>query len=443
MIFQASQRGGSKQLGQHLLRTDDNEHVEIHEVRGFVSDDLPGAMDEAYAVSRGTRCKQFLFSVSLNPPQNASVDIDTFEDAAKRIEDKLGLSGQPRVIVFHEKEGRRHAHAVWSRIDAENMRAVNLSHYKLKLRDISRELYLENGWDMPKGLRDPKDRDTRNHDFVEYQQAKRTDRSAKDLKAVVQQCWERSDSRAAFAGALKENGLILVKGDRRGHVAVTREGEALSIARYAGVKTKEVRAKLGEPDGLPSIEDAKDQHAKAADTARNQERQRAKNQHRREMAALNARREDMTRKHRAERRKLDAGQKDRRERETRARSDRLNKGLKGLWQRMTGQHARIRKENEQQAFEALKRDTRQRQNLIDAQRTERQKLQREITASRSRYAERLRHIPATKNRNAIGAGRQRSTSRLQDTFRQVTLNERLNRNRTVQKTTRKPPGPER
>ena len=65
MILKASQRGGGKQLALHLLRTDENEHVETHEVRGFISQDLTGALKEAHAVSLGTRCKQFLFSVSL------------------------------------------------------------------------------------------------------------------------------------------------------------------------------------------------------------------------------------------------------------------------------------------------------------------------------------------------------------------------------------------
>jgi hypothetical protein len=90
--------------------------------------------------------KQYLFSLSLNPPPNERVSVDTFEAAIERTEQKLGLYGQPRTIVFHEKEGCHHAHVVWSRIDVENMKAINLPHYKLKLRDMSRELYLENGW---------------------------------------------------------------------------------------------------------------------------------------------------------------------------------------------------------------------------------------------------------------------------------------------------------
>lgn len=46
----------------------DNDHVEVHELRGFVSDNLVGAFKEAYAVGTGTKCQQFLFLLSLSPP---------------------------------------------------------------------------------------------------------------------------------------------------------------------------------------------------------------------------------------------------------------------------------------------------------------------------------------------------------------------------------------
>ncbi|HMU52864.1 MAG TPA: relaxase, partial [Geminicoccaceae bacterium] len=135
MILKASQRGGGMALARHLLNDIDNDHVEVHELRGFVARDLPGALKEAHAISLGTKCRQFLFSLSLNPPPKANVSVKAFEAAITDIEKRLGLKGQPRAIVFHEKEGRRHAHCVWSRIDATRMRAINLSHFELKLMD--------------------------------------------------------------------------------------------------------------------------------------------------------------------------------------------------------------------------------------------------------------------------------------------------------------------
>ena len=158
MILKASQRGGGMQLAAHLLKAE-NEQVEVHEVRGFVADDIKGAMKEAQAVAMGTHCKQHLFSVSLNPPASESVGIGAFEAALDRIEQANGLAGQPRVVIFHEKDGRRHCHAVWSRIDADTMTARPLPFFKTKLREVSKGLYLEHGWQMPRGLMDSKECD--------------------------------------------------------------------------------------------------------------------------------------------------------------------------------------------------------------------------------------------------------------------------------------------
>ena len=91
--------------------------------------------------------------LSLSPPIGAKVSEEEFERAADQAEQALGLDGQPRAIVFHEKEGRRHAHVVWSRIDPATMTAINLPHFKRKLTALSRELYLENNWTLPDGLR--------------------------------------------------------------------------------------------------------------------------------------------------------------------------------------------------------------------------------------------------------------------------------------------------
>jgi hypothetical protein len=398
MILKASQRGGAKQLAQHLMRTDENEHVEVHDVRGFVSEDLPGALNEAYAVSRGTRCRQFLFSVSLNPPQTERVDIAAFEDALVRIETRTGLSGQPRVVVFHEKEGRRHAHAVWSRIDAETMTARNLPHFKLKLRDISRDLYLEHGWTMPRGLMNSRERDPRNYTLAEWQQARRKGHDARELKATVQECWAVSDSRAAFTQALKERGLTLARGDRRGHVAVTHDGDVLSVARFTGKTAREVRARLGKPDDLPGVEEAKRQIAAGMLPALERYLSSLRTRQEREAAPLEAQRLALSHRHREERERLDRAQAERWTRETRARSDRLNAGLRGILDRVTGRHARTMRENLAEAHAALQRDRAQRQTLIEAQLGDHQALQARLRDVRSRHGREMRALYGDRER---------------------------------------------
>ena len=100
MILVGNQRGGAKDLALHLMK-DENERVVVHEIRGFVSDDLASAFQESYAMSRATKCKQHLYSLSLNPPKDAEISSADFESAVDRAERALGLQGQPRAIVFH------------------------------------------------------------------------------------------------------------------------------------------------------------------------------------------------------------------------------------------------------------------------------------------------------------------------------------------------------
>ena len=117
MILKGSQRSGAKALADHLMNDRDNDHVSCLELNGFISEDLNGALLETHAISKATQCKQYMFSLSLNPPQDHIATEQDFLEAADRAEKLLGLDGQPRAIVVHEKEGRRHAHVVWSRIN--------------------------------------------------------------------------------------------------------------------------------------------------------------------------------------------------------------------------------------------------------------------------------------------------------------------------------------
>lgn len=112
MILKGNQRANGRELALHLLNVEDNEHAVVHELSGFLADDLIDAFKETEAISLGTQCKQYLFSLSLNPPKSAKVPVENFERVIGEIERRMGSSGQPRAIVFHEKKGRRHAHCV-------------------------------------------------------------------------------------------------------------------------------------------------------------------------------------------------------------------------------------------------------------------------------------------------------------------------------------------
>ena len=359
MILNGNQRGGAKDLALHLLKQE-NEHVEVYQLRGFASGNLIGALQESCAVSRATKCRQHMFSLSLNPPKNANVSHQDFENAVDRVEDRLGLTGQPRAIVIHDKRGkdgnlRRHAHAVWCRIDTAQMKAVQLSFTHNKLREVSRELFISHDWRMPDGLMRKQDRNPCNYTLAEWQQAKRAKKDPQALKEMFQDCWNVSDGKAALRAALLERGYILAQG-RRGHVAVDHQGETYPVSKWTGRKARAVRERLGSAEDLPGIEQAQAQAAKIITD-------RLKELRFQEAGALRSgrRAEAEKRKRLLARQAREAGrlreeQAKRQTREQAERAARLRKGLLGILDRITGRRRRTIEENRKEAASLQTRD---------------------------------------------------------------------------------------
>ncbi len=377
MILHGNARGGAGDLARHLMRDDENDHVYVHEVSGFMSEDVLGALQEAETLSRGTRCEKYLFSLSLSPPKGANLSTEDFERAVDKAEAALGLTGQPRVIIFHEKGDNRdrHAHAVWSRVDVAEMKAIPMPFNRLRMREVSRELFIEHGLEVPRGLIDRNERNPLNYTLEEYQHAKRVGRNAHDIKAAIQNAWAQSDSAEALSAALRENGFRLAQGDRRGFVAVDTHGEPFALAKWAGVKTKAVRERLGPETVLPSLDQTR--AAIARDMTRKMDEYQA------ELAAREAERKEeaarqrrqLVERQRAERAQALERMQERQQQEALERQARLRKGLGGIWDFLRGETGRIKARNEQEAKDAEQRDKAEKDRLIHAQIAQRQQVQ--------------------------------------------------------------------
>ncbi|MGI8568246.1 MAG: relaxase/mobilization nuclease domain-containing protein [Methylocella sp.] len=261
MILKGNQRAGGADLATHLMNEFDNEHIEVAQIRGTVAEVLHGAFGEYEAVAAGTRCKEPLYSLSINP--SAPISRDQYHAAIDRIEQRLGLSGQARAVVFHVKHGREHCHVVWSRIDTAKMLAVQISHVRMKLRSLSRELAHEFGLPLPEGLAHDRGADrARKKDMTlgEKAQAEETGVAPRQRRTEITDAFCRSDSADAFRAALKEKGYVLARGDKRGFVVVDRFGKVHSLARQIdGVRTRELNAKLASlpPEQVLGVEEAK------------------------------------------------------------------------------------------------------------------------------------------------------------------------------------------
>src|SRR5580693_8658569 len=156
------------------MRTDTNERAEVREITGVAAQDLRGALLEMEAVASGTRTTKPFYHASINTRADERLSDEQRAQAIDRLEEKLGLSGQPRIVVVHEKEGREHCHIVWSRIDLDRMAAISDSHNYRKHEIVARELEREFGHERVQGAhveRDGKERPKRTPSQWEMEQA--------------------------------------------------------------------------------------------------------------------------------------------------------------------------------------------------------------------------------------------------------------------------------
>lgn len=363
MILEGNQRGGARNLALHLLK-EENDQVEVHELRGFISDNLVSALDEARAVSRGTKATKFLFSLSLNPPPQEQVPSKTFLEAIDRTEEKLGLEGQPRAIVFHVKEGRRHCHAVWSRIDGKAMKAIPLPHTKMKLMDLSRDLYFENGWKMPKGFIRKQDRSPDNFTLAQWQQSKRTGQDPRAIKATLRDSWASTKTQGEFVKALKDQGYALARGDRRAFVIVDKACETYSLPRWLGLKTKDVKSRLTDDSSIKPVADVK---AKIAQDMKNRLAEAGTKQEKQiegRLSHIAEKKAALKMQQRVEWANLVERHEARQRTEAQTRQNRFRKGLGGFFDFVTGKKQAIRKQNEAEHAQCQVRDRTEKDKLI-------------------------------------------------------------------------------
>lgn len=252
MVIKGTSCAGARRLAVHLTRTDTNERAEVRELSGVAAEDLRGALLEMEAVASGSRTTKPFYHASINTRAGERLTDEQRAEAINRLAEKLGLSGQPRVVVVHEKEGREHCHIVWSRIDLDQMRTISDSHNYRKHEEVARDLERKFGHVRVQGAhaeRDGKERPNRTPSHEEMLQADRGAASPDEAKAIVTELWRRTDSGQSFRAALEERGWILARGDRRDFVVVDPHGGTHSLARRVeDAKAKDIRARMVDVD---------------------------------------------------------------------------------------------------------------------------------------------------------------------------------------------------
>lgn len=274
MIIKGGSRAGPQQLAAHLQRTDTNEHVSVLELHSGL-DDLAATFRDWQTLSEATRGRKGLYHVNIDPDARYDMTPQQWERAVEVLEHELGLEGQPRAVVLHEKKGRQHIHIVWARTDLETMTMRSDGNNYLAHERASLKLEREFGHDHVPGKHAKRDR-TQQPEFPradvnhgEHQRAERTGQSIADRRAQLATLREASDGGMAFKAAVEDAGYILAQGDKRDFVLIGPEGSVYSLSRELKMKAAEIRAFMTDVDreALPTASEAAQQRRAEADAA--------------------------------------------------------------------------------------------------------------------------------------------------------------------------------
>jgi hypothetical protein len=260
-------KGGSNSSGswwaRHLQKKE-NARVKMCEMRGFTATTIDDAFRELEAIAKGTNVKNHFYQANINPEPGEHLTPAQWKQAVDTLEERLGLTGQPRFVVEHEKAGRTHRHVIWSRIDAATGLAISDSLNYQKHERTSREMEIKFDLARGKSVLEPnrdEQRPERAPKSWETQRANEGGLNPRALKEELTDLWRASDSGRAFVAAIEERGYLMTRGDSRVFVIVDHFGQEHSLARrLQGVARAGVRAHMADVkrDNLPTVEEGRD-----------------------------------------------------------------------------------------------------------------------------------------------------------------------------------------
>lgn len=367
----------------------ENDHVELGNARGFIGQSPYSAFQEIEAISKGTQAKQPFFHVIFNPPNSKLVSNDQFYDAIDRLEIKLGLVGQPRYPIFHDKDGQRHCHCVWSRINVEKMKAINMAFFKDKCFSLSRDLFKAYGWEneMPAGFIDREKKDPFDVFIGEFRQLQKQGIDPREIKQICQEAWHKSDDMAGFKKRLEEQSFFLAQGDKRGFVVVDENKKVYSLCRFGGIRVRDLKARLGSPNKLPSVSSILNRIRTFFNADIRRQIRKLKQRHENEIASLKIKKDWLIATQRAERENVESKRGLKQRFNANSGKSHSRKGVRLQFSKaggMNNQH-----DSDRSLKHRFKRETKNngRQLMVFRQNLERAKLQKELSEQKKRQFE--------------------------------------------------------
>jgi hypothetical protein len=229
MVIRGASRGNGAQLANYLTQQADNDNVCVFDIRGTSQPtDLRKSLIEMSLTSELTMSDKGLYHAQINPAygEDKMMQPKDWLDAAAILEKELNLSNQKRIIVFHEKKNRTHAHVVWERYNHEKGIMVSDSFSRLAQDKARKKMEQE---------------------LVQKETPHRNVKRP-EMKVVLSEIWKKTASGKEFIKASLQKGYQIAKGEfRHPFMVVDKEGRSFDLVRQLeGVKTKELRECLKE-----------------------------------------------------------------------------------------------------------------------------------------------------------------------------------------------------
>jgi len=263
MIPKGNLHAHGGRLATYITKGEDDERAELVEMRGFASDDLRAAFCDIQAIAESqTQCQKPFFHAYVRLPADEALTKEQWIETADRLGEKLGFEDQPRGVALHFlDDGTTHMHVAWSRIDTDQMKAIDPGLYLRKMKEVCRDLEKEFGLREVSSDLSP-ERQTAAAKRPEFEEARRLGLEVVDIRETIRSCFDRSDNGLSFAAALAEHGMGVARGDRRDYVVIDSECGMHALGkRICGVATEEIRERFGEPfrQSLPGVDELRGQ----------------------------------------------------------------------------------------------------------------------------------------------------------------------------------------
>lgn len=272
MVIGGHKNPNTEALGYYLTSQGKNEKAELWEIKGTVADNVWDALYEMDAIGKTTRAEGSFYSAHIDPEEGEQLTKEQLLKAVDILEKSLGFEGNQRIVVYHNLAGREHLHIAWSRINLENMKAVdiykNFEKHELArlqcekefgLEHVNTAFFDENGQRLTPEQRRAREKAPHRSHVLKGKEPGH--RNPYEVKNEVRAAKAQADSGKAFVAALRDYGLILAKGDDRDFVIVDQGGGNQNLARILKERVAEVRKFLANVDPLPSVAQAQELQA--------------------------------------------------------------------------------------------------------------------------------------------------------------------------------------